>query len=284
MIFNLIQKRTSIRTFDEKSLQNEDIDWIKEILESVNNETGPGGNSFEFRFFMPGQHNAGSISGSYGVIRNTKAYITGTSPNTESSIEDFGFLLEKIVIRLMEREIGSCWLGGNFNRDDFSSVLNLIDGEIIPAVVPVGYIPKDRRTTERLMRFVIKADKRKPWTDLFYLGDFSKPMASGNLAGEYSVLMSSFESVRLGPSSSNKQPWRVVFDPKEGQIHFYLDEDPKYSIPKLGYSMQLLDAGIAMYHFSTVAAENGFYGNWVHDNPGIGVPSANYKYIRTFSL
>ncbi|MDX1359146.1 MAG: nitroreductase family protein, partial [Clostridia bacterium] len=112
MIFNLIQKRTSIRTFDDKPLTKGDIDWIKEIIDTANEESGPCGNSFSFRYFEPGNYGNDTISGSYGVIRKTKAYITGSSPNSETAIEDFGFLLEKIIIRLMEREIGSCWLGG----------------------------------------------------------------------------------------------------------------------------------------------------------------------------
>ncbi|MDX1359024.1 MAG: nitroreductase family protein, partial [Clostridia bacterium] len=121
------------------------------------------------------------------------------------------------------------------------------------------------------------------WTDLFHIGDFSKPMTSSDLNDGNSILLSSFESVRLGPSSSNKQPWRLIFDKDSAKVHFYLVEDAKYSIPKFGYSMQRLDAGIAMYHFSAVAAENGFEGKWVNEDPGIDVPSKEYKYIRTFS-
>ncbi len=283
MIFNLIQKRTSVRTFQEKPLTDSDIKWIKDILNATNNQNGPNGTQVHFSLLNPDTNGDGNIAGTYGFIRNAQAYIAGTVANTDSAIEDYGYLLEKIIIELVERSIGSCWLGGTFKREDFSNPLGLQEGHLIPAVMPVGYPVENRRTAERAMRFIIKADKRRKWTDLFYNKTFNDSLTSGDLKDEYAVFLSAFESVRLGPSASNKQPWRLVLDKDKNNVHLYLDEDPKYSENALGFSMQRLDAGIAMYHFEASAIENGFDGKWVFEDPSLSLPSANYKYIKTFS-
>jgi len=283
MIFNFIQRRTSVRTFMEKPLAKSDLTNINNILAKVNNEKGPNGNKIKFLLLDTAPNGDGNIVGTYGFIRNAQAYIAGTIPNDKRALEDYGYLLEKIVIKLVEEGLGSCWLGGTFKRDDFIEPLALNNEQIIPAVLPIGYPVVNRRNAEQAMRFIIKADKRMKWTALFFNKNFDNGLTSGDLHEDNSVLLSAFESVRLGPSASNKQPWRLVLDKENNQVHFYLDENPKYSGNKMGFSMQRLDIGIAMYHFQSVADENGFAGKWNNQIPDISIPESNYKYVKTFS-
>lgn len=282
MIFNNIQKRTSVRTFLEKPLTKGDIEKVNGILEETNNLKGPNGSSVNFLLLSTSPNKDGNIAGTYGFIRNTQAYIAGTTFNSNEAVEDYGYLLEKIIIQLLEVGLGSCWLGGTFKRSDFSTPLDLKKDYIIPAVLPIGYPVENRRNTEKLMRFVIKADKRLKWADLFYNKNFENGLSLGDLSGDSAPMLSAFESVRLAPSASNKQPWRLILDTGKKQVHFYLNEDPKYNGNKLSFSMQRLDIGIAMYHFESVAEENGYSGNWLNQNPNIPLPDTNYKYIKTF--
>lgn len=283
MIFNFIQRRTSVRTFMEKKLSENDVENIENILKEVSHQKGPNGYEVKFLLLKTDPNGDGKITGTYGFIKNAQSYIAGTSQNDKRALEDYGYLMEKIIIKLVEAGIGSCWLGGTFKREDFSEPLALVNDRIIPAVLPIGYPVENRRNAERAMRFIIKADKRLKWTDLFFNKNFDKGLTSGDLHEDTTVLLSAFESVRLGPSASNKQPWRLVLEKENNKVHFYLDEDPKYSGNKLGFSMQRIDIGIAMYHFQSVAEENGFSGNWTKQIPDISIPNSNYKYIKTFS-
>lgn len=282
MIFNLIQKRTSVRTFQLKPLTDDDISWINKTITEVNGEKGPNGTSITFSLLNPDTNGDGKIAGTYGFIKNARAYIAGTIPNNNKAIEDYGYLLEKIIIKLVERDIGSCWLGGSFKRTDFANPLDLKDGWIIPAVIPIGYPEINRRNTEKAMRFIIKADKRLKWTDIFYLDTFKEELSLGGLKDDKTTLMSALEGVRLGPSASNRQPWRLVLDDAANKVHFFLFEDPKYSGNRMGFSMQHIDAGISMYHFQATAEENKFTGKWLDENPELETP-VNYQYIKTFS-
>ena len=64
--------------------------------------------------------------------------------------------------------------------------------------------------------------------------------------------------LRLGPSASNKQPWRVV--QKDGSFHFYEYKEPGYS-NVFPYDIQRLDMGIAAAHFELAAKEKGLRGS-----------------------
>ncbi|MFO7611442.1 MAG: nitroreductase family protein [Clostridia bacterium] len=282
MIFNSIMKRTSTRTFLDEPMSEQSLELIKDSIALVNGETGPNGNHIVFCLLDRTPRGKRTPAGTYGFIRNAQAYVSAAVPNNDGALEDFGYLLEKIIITLVPGGIGSCWLGGTFKRDDFTGSLKPDAGSIIPAVIPIGYPETERRGMEKAMRIVVKADNKKNWRDLFYLEDFSQTLDPDLHHEVMGRLCDSFEAVRLGPSASNKQPWRLVFDPSGRKIHFYLFEDHLYSGNKLGFSMQRIDAGIAMYHFGAVASENGFPGTWSSLDPGIGKIPQYLKYIKTY--
>jgi hypothetical protein len=91
--------------------------------------------------------------------------------------------------------------------------------------------------------------------------------------------------VRLGPSASNKQPWRVV--ERGAAWHLYIQRTPGYRerwvMRLLNIAdMQRLDAGIAMCHFELTAAELGLEGTWAIEAPDIERPDASTEYIATW--
>ncbi len=86
--------------------------------------------------------------------------------------------------------------------------MNLSDGELLPAVSPVGYPGKARSLTDRFFRFSAGSNERKPWTELFSDRDPETPLPRESSGGYETPL----ECVRIGPSASNKQPWRIVRD------------------------------------------------------------------------
>ena len=64
--------------------------------------------------------------------------------------------------------------------------------------------------------------------------------------------------VRLGPSASNKQPWRIIKN--DYGYDFYLNRTKAYA--KGPFDMQKNDIGIAMCHFGLTAKEMGLKGQW----------------------
>jgi nitroreductase len=130
------------------------------------------------------------------------------------------------------------------------------------------------------MRYVVKADRKKPWQELFSDAEFGSvlaPEAAGKLAAP-------LEMVRLGPSASNKQPWRVVLSADRQQTHFYLQHTPNYGGNRLGFDMQRIDIGIAACNFDLACRELDIAGTWMMDDPQLGVPGPDTEYMLSYKL
>jgi len=92
--------------------------------------------------------------------------------------------------------------------------------------------------------------------------------------------------VRLGPSASNNQPWRILRTGNDW--HFHLQRTPGYRkgffqrILRLA-DLQQIDMGIAMCHFALSAAEKGMRGEWAVREEPIGRADDRMEYIVTWS-
>lgn len=277
-----IKSRRSVRTFTNDPLTPEDIGAVKQYLNHIIYEMGPFGNRAEFYYSRVSNNitSKGEKVGTYGIIKNASAYIVSACKNSRENLIDLGYLFEKVVIFLEDKNIGTCWLGGTFNRNMFHKKFDVHSSKLIPAISPIGYPKEKQRFFESTMRKLVQADNRLPWEMLFFDKDFSKPL-SHNKAGKYDMIL---EMVRRGPSASNKQPWRVVYDPMHKLMHFYLAHTPNYS-DKLPFNIQYLDIGIAMYHFEAAALESDIEIKWVHETPpDIEMPDTNHEYVATAIL
>ena len=259
-----IRKRSSWRTYNNKPLNRDDLQEIEKIISSEIDT--PFGNTPRFKIIEKTPESR--QLGTYGFIHGATNFIIGAIKDTTKAVEDYGYVLERLILRATEMGLGTCWLGGTFTRSTFSEAIDLVDDELMPAISPLGYV-ENRRLAERVMRWVVKAKVRKPWNELFF--DSSLTPLSLDAAGVYSE---AFENVRLGPSASNGQPWRLVLDGEK--VHFFVmgARSGTYS------SMQRLDIGIAFCHFELTMKENGILGEWSVSNPEI---TDSFSYVATWN-
>lgn len=262
-IDEVVRKRYSVRSYEEMAIPKDTLKNIEEYMSKLDN---PFQVAVKFKLLhTKGASNEKKL-GTYGMIKGATDYIGSAIPNVENNLEALGYAFEKLVLYLASIGIGTCWLGGTFNKGEFAKALNIEDGELFPAITPIGYAKDNKRILESFARMAIKADKRKDFEELFFDKDFTKPL-SKNLAGVYAEPL---EFVRLGPSASNKQPWRIV---KDGDnFHFYELRNPAYS-DKLGYDIQRVDIGIALCHFQLGALEKNLSGEIKKVDPGINKPA-----------
>ena len=82
--------------------------------------------------------------------------------------------------------------------------------------------------------------------------------------------------VRLAPSASNKQPWRIVKDGEK--FHFYLYHAKGFA-KTVGFDMQKIDMGIAMCHFDLTLREEGIQGSFQKCKPSIENTEELNEYI-----
>lgn len=245
-----VKKRYSVRNYKEQEVE---LDKRKAIESFVNSLDNPFGKKVNFHYLDNREMKDEDKLGTYGVIKGAMQYIGTTIKLEPMALEALGYELEAVILYLAHLELGTCWLGGTFNRKGFAKAMNIEEDEIFPIITPYGYAATKKHMKEIVMRKMIKADQRKEWNQLFYINDFQTPLTKEK-AGELEVPL---EMVRLGPSASNKQPWRILI--KDNACHFYEYKQPGYS-DSFPYDIQRVDMGIAAAHFDFSVKEKGLKG------------------------
>jgi hypothetical protein len=255
-----IKNRISVRTYLEHPLTPE----IKEKLRGFfSNIRGPFGGTVRFNLIESDLARKVSKAklGTYGVIRGASTYVVAVVDKGDGDLEDFGYSLEKIILYATSLGLGTCWLGGSFKKSEFGKAIEQKDHEILPCITPIGYPSTKKSLIDSAMRFTAGSKNRKRWDELFFSNDFDHPLSKSE-AGRY---VTPLEMLRLAPSASNKQPWRIVKD--RNKTHFYLQHTKGYA-KLLAFDLQRVDMGIAMCHFELTAKELGVDGKWQICDPG----------------
>ena len=253
-MYKIIEKRSSIRNFEKKSLSKSDQIKVKDILKSSENIVGPFNHKASLFFIDNINRKEGKI-GTYGFVRNSPAFVGGIVENTRQGMVDFGFIFEEVILRLTKEGLGTVWLGGTFSRKDFN--IELKNDEIIAAISPVGY-PTNRSIREKVIRSFAKADKRIAFEELFFLGKELKSIDEKHQYYKY------LKAVQIGPSASNKQPWRIVVI--DDTFHMYLNPTKGYG-DKLKMDIQAIDIGIALSHLYLTLKEDHHSAGFIKEKP-----------------
>ncbi|HOI74548.1 MAG TPA: nitroreductase family protein [Syntrophales bacterium] len=268
-VIEIVGRRVSCRSFDGRPLEPMDTESLRQALAEVRRT--PFGNRVRFTLLdLDGGDPGQARLGTYGVIRGARTFLAGAVMAGARAMEDFGHAMETMILRATEQNLGTCWLGGTFSRSGFASAMNLTEDEIIPAVTPVGYPAGKRTLTDRIFRFTASSDKRMPWGDLFFSETWDRSL-DRDAAGPWVPVL---ECVRLGPSASNKQPWRILR--RGADHHLFLKRTPRYGDFPGGIRLQNVDLGIAMCHFEAAARELGLDGQWAVEASPPEAPGREY--------
>lgn len=272
----LIRERYSCRTYLDSPIGEDRRRALAAAVAS--RQRGPLGAPLRFVLIAATEEDRQALRGlgTYGFIRGASGFVIGVVGRGKRNLEDLGYCLEEIVLFATDLGLGTCWLGGTFTKSRFAQKIGLRREEMLPAVVAVGHIAPRRALVDRMVRRSARADNRLPWEQLFFLERFGRALGPSE-AGAYALPL---EMVRLAPSASNKQPWRIVRDARGW--HFFLQRTPTYSRSVrlfMGADLQRVDMGIAMSHFALTAAEVGLAGRWAVAEPEIAPPDERTEYV-----
>ena len=263
LTIDTIKKRISCRTYQVGPMKESDQQKLRDFL--LANVRGPFGNRVRFELVDLAAQERDEIKtlGTYGFIKGAGMFIVGAVAKDPRAMKDYGYCMEKNILAATHLGLGTCWLGGTFNRSVSASKISKRDDEVVPAITPVGYSKERKSMMESAVRFLAKSNTRKAWKELFFLGH-TKSFLPRDMAGAYEMPL---ECVRIGPSASNRQPWRIVKDPDREVFHFYLSRTLGYAEKFLDVSLQDIDMGIAMCHFEVALQELNLKGSWQNVQP-----------------
>ena len=286
-VSELIRRRYSCRTYRPEPIAGAQQRRLTELMAA--HAAGPLGAPARFALVAaaPGDDSALRRLGTYGFIKGATGFIVGAVRRAPHDLEDYGYLLEQVILSATDLGLGTCWLGGTFTRSSFVRRFGgLARDEMMPAVASIGLSGDDG--SERI-REREEGSRRLPSSELFFARRFGEPLDLGTV-GAYAVAL---EAVRMAPSATNKQPWRLVRDgagdgDEGGAWHFYLRRSKGYGRGSALFTvlrladLQRVDMGIAMCHFELVAREHGLAGGWVVRDPGLPLPGKDTEYTVTW--
>jgi nitroreductase len=254
-VIETIRGRHSWRTFSSEQVEPEKLDILGKFMAS--NTKGVFGSELRFELinFNDTPNELIKSMGTYSVIKGARIFMAGCVKKSGRYLEDYGYTMEKNILKAAGLGLATCWLGATFDRNGFSERLNCAPDEVVPGISPVGYAADKRRLADSMMRMVANSDSRKHLFEISFVGDFQ---SSNVPAGKYKTVL---ECVKAAPSATNQQPWRFLREEaseKPPVYHLYLERTKGYIYPP----GQNIDLGIAMCHFELAARELGLDGDW----------------------
>ena len=168
-------------------------------------------------------------------------YIVITSKNGDDYLQNIGFAMEEVVLKLTTLGLATCWLESNIKREDILDFVDLSVDELENeedlnlehpySIIAFGY-PEE---SEKLFRTDKDTDRKR-------INHVCKKI---NKDIEKIV-----ESVRWSPSMKNSQPWVLYND--SNMIHLYEEKQKK----NLKFTNKI-SMGIALRHLDIASKEFG---------------------------
>ncbi len=224
-----IMERVSRRTFTGEPFSETQIKKIMELVDKANELSG-----LTMEFLEDGSDAFNSFRKSYGMFKNVRSLlIMKGNKDDENLYEKVGYYGESIILDLTDMGIGSCWVGGTFDKSKFTCDPE----EEITCVVVIGNIG-EITLRERMIRSAISKKRKAIDKRLISSVEIPQWMREG------------MEAVRLAPSAVNMQ-----------KPTFHYDGTTLTADVKNDYFMDFIDLGIAKLHFEIGAGGKFQFGN-----------------------
>lgn len=235
-LYDAIIYRKSTRKYSFEKLSDETLQTVRDLISSP--EKLYDGIDLKLHLVEDGRKIHSILPGILGGYGKVKApyYIIVTSEEKEGHLQNIGYALQGIVLRLTAMNLATCWIGSCPEYETLKNIIDIPEGHIPQVMLAFGYPAKG--TTP--FRSNPSGAKRK---------DFSK-ITSGTMDITWSRIIT---AVSLAPSAANTQPWRFDFD--GGKVHVYSSGAGNPLLRRYLGSRSLIDIGIALYH-AMIAAKH----------------------------
>lgn len=230
-----VERRISRRAYVKSAIDGKKLSILKEYIKQVNKES-----HLNVAFIDDGGGAFNGITKSYGMFSGVTGLILlkGTS-NDLHLHEKAGYFGERLVLEATKLDLGTCWVGGSYDKKFFEKELS--SGEKIVCAITVGNVSEEKTTVEKLISKVTHR-KSKQIKDLFY---------SDEAVPDWFIY--GIRAVLRAPSAVNRQ--KVFFEYRDKSVTAYIDNK---------YELGLIDLGIAKLHFDIGAG-----GKFAMGNPGV---------------
>ena len=127
----VIKRRISNRTYEERSLTEEDK---KKLLEFNSTLTNPFGVEVKVQYISKEKGADDVQLGTYGTIKGAKDFLAITVKDQPYAMEAIGYQFENLVLYATDIGIGTVWLAGTFKRKDFINAIEIGEDDLFPCI------------------------------------------------------------------------------------------------------------------------------------------------------
>lgn len=241
---DILKQRHSVRTFINKEIPDNILAKLRAEITMINtHEAG-----MKFQLFVNDESPFNGFTKSYGFFRNPRNYIAAVVDTTYSHIyQRAGFFAQQIVIKAVECGLGTCYVGGTYDKNSTSARIRV--GEKLLFLILLGYEDKTKNN------FMARIGYRLSHLKRMSPSDFLLNVTETDLI-KFPLLIEAAEAVSYSPSSLNKRPTRIECN--NGEIYLKVNSNK---------DSDLIDLGIAQYNFQHVLP-----GEWEWGNPSKFLP------------
>ncbi|MFW5647514.1 MAG: nitroreductase family protein [Candidatus Alkaliphilus sp. MAG34] len=243
----ITKRRKPVEKYEKRKLGFNEIKIFEEFLEEIKVLRENIG--IKFVFIEDGWGKEEILRGRVSYMGNlvlAPNYVALLSEVKEGYISNAAYILEQIMLKAVELNVGSCWIFVEKDADRLKTDLGVNAPGELTAMIALGYPKTHIRHTDKSEDLHINID------DFVFKNEWGKTIYHGEL--KTMGIEEALNSLVLVPSWVNPQPWKLIIH--NDQIILTVggrDIDEKYL---------LFDAGIMMLYMENAFKEAGLPARW----------------------
>lgn len=240
--YNAIENRTSRRAYKKQRIELNKIEQIKILINNINQESG-----LTIQFVENGDLFLTGFKASYGLFSGMPSLIALVGKKADPELKQkIGYFGEFLVLECVSLGLGTCWIGGSYNREECQKSIQIKDNEELICIIAVGNAAQNKTIKELLISQIGKG--KQSFDELLAKKDSTPPLWVTN----------GIEAARIAPSAANGKPI----------IYQYIKDQLSVTIAKKNHDAEEIDLGISMAHFQLGALQGLKEGTWIKKENG----------------
>jgi nitroreductase len=255
-LYEAILARCSVRRYDRNPLGRAELAQVEEIISRVKPLIPENQFKCFIRDYLVGEDLV-AVLGGYGRFVTPPHYLGPYALGEEHLLEDLGYRVQQIAVRLTALGIGSCYIGALRRENEVRKRFGLPKDARIGAFLVFGRpaTALGGRAFNRLMRLAAGATRKLPAERIFFQDSFD------NQAVPFSDISPLIEAARHAPSAVNAQPWRFLWHNE--RLHLFVTRDNRRYGRGPQQQYRLYDGGICMANVTLALEALGMQRRWV---------------------
>lgn len=249
-LIDAINIRTSIRSYDPDPIDDDTARQLDMTIDAVNMLADA---HIQLVRDQPAVFADANAS---GHLNNAANYLAVVGPKDDGARERAGFYTERVVLAATLRGLGTCWVGGSWDRSKAARHCRLSAGEELYLGVVIGY--PERHFDRMAKSYTELAAMRDAHRESKTYEQFTAPMGDEARAAAPDWFKAGVQAAMKAPSAMNRQPIVFSYNPDDDTAAAMID-------PNVESGQALNDLGIAKLHFQIGAGS----GTWAWGDGGL---------------